>query len=176
MQTTQTLAGRPGLARTALAGVAAGVVFNVAGFLTFALIGSGLHNNGPLLDPARQSRKMIAVWTEIEPLPLFQAKPQVILLVNLLFGVVYALVFRSIAPAWPNRARARTWRLALTIWALSCLVFELLGPFNLLGEPLDLVALELVFWAVMALAAAATIVPILHGRSGDGSPETERRP
>jgi hypothetical protein len=52
-------------------------------------------------------------------------------------------------------------RLALTIWALSCLFFEFLGPFNLLREPIGLVALELAFWAVMAIAAAAVIVTIL---------------
>jgi hypothetical protein len=44
---------------------------------------------------------------------------------------------------------------------LSYLFFEFVGPFNLLGEPLALVALELSFWALAALAEAFVIVWIL---------------
>ena len=148
------------LGRTVIAGTIAGIVFNVVGFLTFVLIGSGLDRNGPLLDPGLQSPKMIAVWTTIEPLPLFQTRPATMLLLYVLFGVTYAILFRSVAPAWPPGFVQRTGRLTLIIWALSCLFFELFGPFNLLGEPLGLVALELAFWAVMAVAAAAVIVTV----------------
>ena len=42
--------------------------------------------------------------------------------------------------------------------------FEFLGPFNLLGEPPALVALELVFWATAALAEAAAVVAVLEAR------------
>ena len=66
---------------------------------------------------------MIAVWTSIEPLPLFKTQP-----------------------------------------------FELLGPFNLLGEPLSLVALELPYWAAMAAAAAAVVVAVLTPHKPAGPP------
>jgi len=80
--------------------------------------------------------------------------------------------------AWPAGFVQRTGRLTLTIWALSCLFFEILGPFNLLGEPFGLLALELGFWAVMALAAAAVIVAILEhsAKKPSGAPEMTNKP
>ena len=48
------------------------------------------------------------------------------------------------------------------IWGLSCAFFELLGPVNLLGEPPGLVALELGFWAVAALAESLVVVFVLQ--------------
>lgn len=156
-----------GVSRTALAGIAGGVAFGVVGILTFVLIGSGLdHRSGPLFDPSLQSPKVIAVWTQIEPLPLFQTKPHVMLLGYVLFGIGHAFLFRSVAKAWPKGLTPRIWRLAVVIWSLSCLFFEFLGPFNLLGEPLGLVALELGFWAVMALVESTVIVFLLERAGG----------
>jgi hypothetical protein len=144
---------------TLVAGVAGGATFWVATFVTFVLIGSR-----PLFDPAVQSPKLIAVWTELEPLPLFATAPHVVLLEYVLFGVGYAVLLRSVAAAWPASVWARTWRLAAVIWGLSCAFFELLGPVNLLGEPLGLVMLELVFWAAAALAEAAVVSALLPHR------------
>jgi hypothetical protein len=150
------------LVRTVTAGALAGVVFNAVGFVTFVLLGSGLDNrSGPLFDPDLQSDKMIAVWTSIEPLPLFKTQPGTIFALYVLFGIGYAVLYRSVGWAWPSGFWRRAPRLALTIWWLSCVFFELLGPFNLLGEPLSLVALELAFWAAMAAAAAAVVVAVL---------------
>jgi hypothetical protein len=148
---------KPSISRTLVAGLAGGAAFSVASFLTFVLIGSG-----PLFDPDMQSPKLIAVWTQMEPLPLFVAAPYVVLLGYLLFGIGHAFLFRSVAAAWPEGAAPRTWRLAVVIWGLSCLFFEFLGPFNLLGEPLSLVALELSFWATAALADSTVVVSMLR--------------
>jgi hypothetical protein len=138
------------------------------------LLGTGLDNTGPLLDPGLQSRKMIAVWTTMEPLPKFQTQPAAILAIYILLGAGYALLFRSLAPAWPEGFLRRTARLGLTIWALSCLFFELIGPFNLLGEPPTLVGLELAFWGLMALAASAVIVAVVDRRQGTATDRSER--
>jgi hypothetical protein len=150
---------KPSVPKTLIAGVAGGATFWVATFVTFVLIGSG-----PLFNPAVQSPKLIAVWTELEPLPLFATAPHVVLLEYVLFGVGYAVLFRSVAAAWPAGTWSRTWRLAAVIWALSCAFFELLGPINLLGEPLELVVLELGFWAIAALAESAVVIPLLRRR------------
>jgi hypothetical protein len=148
---------KPSFSRTLVAGLAGGAAFSVVGFLTFVLIGSG-----PLFDPDIQSPKLIAVWTQMEPLPLFVTAPYAMLLGYLLFGIGHAFLLRSVAAAWPEGIAPRTWRLAVVIWGLSCLFFEFLGPFNLLGEPLSLVALELSFWAAAALADSAVVVSILR--------------
>lgn len=159
---------KPSIFRTLVAGLAGGATFCIATFLTFVLIGSGLdHRSGPLFDPASQSPKLIAVWTQIEPLPLFVTDPQVVLLGYVLFGIGHAFLFRSVAAAWPEGITPRTWRLTMVIWSLSCVFFEFLGPFNLLGEPLGLVALELGFWAVAALAESTAVVSILRHRRLD---------
>jgi len=151
--------------RTVLAGIAGGAVFAFTAFITFVLIGSGLdQRSGPLFDPARQSAKFLAVWTRIQPLPLFVTKPHLMLLGYVLFGVGHSFLFRSVAGQWPAGRLHRTCRLAFVTWGLSYLFFEFLGPFNLLGEPLPLVAMELAFWAVAALAEAATLVSIQEWR------------
>lgn len=148
---------KPSVSRTLVAGITGGVAFIVVSFLTFVLIGSG-----PLSDPSVQSPKVIAVMTKIEPLPLWQTAPHIIFLGYILFAIGHAFLFRSVAPAWPVGVISRSWRLTLVIWGLACLFFEFLGPFNLLGEPLGLVILELGFWAVMALVESTVIVFLLE--------------
>jgi hypothetical protein len=157
---------QPSVSRTLAAGLGGGVTFFVTAFLTFFLVGSGLdQRSGPLFDPALQSPKLIRVWTE-EPVPLFATAPHVVFLEYVLIGMGYALILRSVATAWPESAWSRTWRLAGLIW-LSCAFFEFLGPLNLLSEPLGLVALELAFWALAALAEAAVVVFVFrHTRRG----------
>ena len=150
---------KPAISQSLIAGIAGGVGFGLTTFLTFVLVGSGLdHRSGPLFDPSLQSAKVIAVWTEMEPLPLFVTAPHLMLLGYVIFGVGHALLYRSVASAWPERASARIWRLAAIMWSLSYVFFEFLGPFNLLGEPIGLVALELGFWALAALVEAIVIV------------------
>jgi hypothetical protein len=160
---------KAGLWRTAVAGVTGGVVFCAATFIGFVLIGTGLDHQGVLLDPSVQSGKLIAVWTELEPLPRFQTVPHLMLLGYVLFGIGHAFVFRSVAAAWPAGIVPRAWRLAALTWGLSYLFFEFLGPFNLLGEPMPLVLLELLFWAAGAVMEALAVVWVLE-RTRGGQP------
>src|SRR5262245_36171308 len=157
---------KPSISKTAVAGIAGGVVFCLGTFVTFVLVGSGLdQRSGPLMDPSKQSAKVIAVFTQLEPLPLFETKPHMIMLAYVFFGVGHAFLFRSVRAAWPPTVAARTWRLALISWGLSHVFFEFLGPFNLLGEPLALVTLELAFWGMASLAEASVLVSLLERRA-----------
>ncbi|NIM44061.1 MAG: hypothetical protein GTO54_00235, partial [Nitrososphaeria archaeon] len=52
-----------------------GLAANIAILLTFRLIGFGQTGGGILLDPRFQSEKLIAVWTQIEPLPMAVQNP-----------------------------------------------------------------------------------------------------
>ncbi len=157
---------RPPLSKTLIAGLLGGIAFWVVTFLTFVLLGSGLDQaSGPLVDPELQSPKLLAVWTELEPLPLFATAPHLILAAYIGFALGHALLFRSVQGAWPAGRWPRTWRLALVAWTMSYLFFELLGPLNLLAEPLPLVALELAFWSAAALVEAAIIVTLMASRS-----------
>ena len=80
------------VSRTPVAGAAGGATFWAATFLTFVLVGSG-----PLFDPARQSPKLIAVWTELQPLPRLSTAPHVVLLEYILFATGHAFLLRLVA-------------------------------------------------------------------------------
>jgi hypothetical protein len=146
--------------RTILAGLAGGVALNLTMLLTFRLLGFGLNGGGILLDPALQGPKVIAVWTQIEPIPLVVSDPLLIGMGLILFGVFHAFVYRWLAPAWPYGILERTWRLAALVFGLSFLFWEFFTPLNMFGEPLSLIGLELVFWAAIALVEAFVISAI----------------
>jgi hypothetical protein len=115
--------------------------------------------------------KVIAVWKQIEPLPRVIETPAVILVGMVAFGLAYALLYRSVAAAWPAGIHPRAWRLALVIW-LATVFSEFMGPFNVLHQPLQLSVVAWGFWAVSAVAEAYTLVYVLDRgrpeRSGQG--------
>ena len=162
------------IARTLLAGAVGGMAFSLVNFLTFGLLG-GSHRNqtGLLFNPATQSPKVIAVYKVIEPLPFIVTRPYLILAGFVAFAVGHALLYRSVAAAWPERFVAQWWRLAFTLWFV-CLFFEFLGPFNVLHEPFRVQQWELLFWALSCTAEAAVIItltrPAIWSTRSDGQP------
>jgi hypothetical protein len=132
--------------------------------LTFRVIGFGWNGDGILLDPTIQSTKLIAVWTQLDPLPLIVTQPALMAAGLITFGVVHAAIYRSVARAWPPGIVPRALRMAFVLFALSFAFWEFFTPFNQLGEPFLLIALELSFWAVMALAEAFTLAALLEPR------------
>lgn len=152
--------------RTLFAGLAGGLTLNLAMLLTFRLLGFGWRGGGILLDPALQSPKLIAVWTQMEPLPLVIANPAPIVAGLFFFGIGHAFVYRWLAPSWPQGIAARAWRLAALIFFLSFLFWEFFTPFNQFGEPLPLIALQLLFWVMIAAAEALVIAVLLERASG----------
>jgi hypothetical protein len=153
---------KPSTIRTALAGVAGGMTMNIAMLLTFRLLGFGWTGNGILVKPDLQSSKLIAVWKEIEPLPLVVAKPAPIIIGIILFGVIHAFIYRWLSAAWPSGVLERGLRMAGLIFLLVFLFWEFFTPFNLFGEPLPLIGLELLFWALIALADGLAIAVVME--------------
>jgi len=147
--------------KTLLAGLAGGLALNVVMLLTFRLIGFGWNGGGILLDPSLQSSKLIAVWTQIEPLPLVVNAPAPIIIGLILFGVGHAFVYRWLAPSWPTGIAPRAWRMALLIFFLTFLFWEFFTPFNQFGEPIPLIGLELVFWAAIAITESFAIAFVM---------------
>jgi hypothetical protein len=80
--------------RTLIAGLAGGLTMNVAMLLTFRLAGFAWNGGGILLNPSVQSQKLIAVWTQIEPLPLVVSNPAPIVFGLMLFSIGHALIYR----------------------------------------------------------------------------------
>jgi hypothetical protein len=150
--------------KTVLAGIAGGMTFNLAMLFTFRAIGFGWDGQGILITAAMQSPKLIAVWTSLQPLPMIVANPAPIIGGIVLFGIGHAFVYRWLAAAWPAGILPRALRFAGLQFCMTFLFWEFFTPFNQFGEPLPLVALELLFWGVIALAEAFVIAAILEPR------------
>lgn len=152
----------PTLQRTVLAGLAGGLAFSLAMLLTFRLIGFGLNGDGILMTSPLQSAKLIAVWSTLEPLPRVVDRPETIIPLLVLLSVGRAFVFRWLAPAWPAGVAARGLRFAGLTFFLVFVFWEIFTPYNQFGEPPALVALELLFWAVIAVAEGLAIAAVIE--------------
>ncbi len=152
------------LKRIIFAGIAGGLALNIAMLLTFRLLGFGWQGNGILLNPSIQSPKLIAVWTQLQPIPLVISKPFIIFTGLVIFSIGHAAVYHWLSPSWQEGIKARALRFAMLLFFLSFLFWEFLTPFNMLGEPLVLIPLELVFWTAMALAESLTIAAVMEIR------------
>jgi hypothetical protein len=154
------------LSRTLLAGLAGGMAMNIAMLLTFRLLGFGWSGGGILNDPKWQSPKLIAVWNTLEPLPLVIANPAPIVMGLVLFGIAHAFLYRWLSVGWPIGIIARGRRMTLLIFVMTFLFWEFFTPFNQFGEPIPLIALELVFWAVIAAAEGFSMAAVFEWRLG----------
>ncbi len=148
--------------RTIVGGLAGGMAMNIVMLLTFRLLGFGWNGGGILLSSPIQSPKLIAVWTQLEPLPLVVASPAPIIIGILLFGIGHAFIYRSVSAAWPTGIPPRAMRFAGFLFFMTFLFWEFFTPFNQFGEPLALVALELVFWAAIAITEAFVIAAVIE--------------
>lgn len=87
------------ITKTFFTGFLAGMTLNLVMLLTFRLIGFGWNGGGILLNPSFQSAKLIAVWTQIEPLPLVVNSPAPIIMGLILFGIGHAFIYKWLAPS-----------------------------------------------------------------------------
>lgn len=138
---------------------------NLVMLLTFRAIGFGWQGHGILLTSPLQSKKLIAVWTQLEPLPLIVANPVPIAVGLLLFGIGHAFIYKWLSIAWPLGIVQRALRLAGLLFFMTFLFWEYFTPFNQFGEPLPLIAVELSFWALIAIAEAFAIAFVMERRS-----------
>jgi hypothetical protein len=143
-----------------LSGIVGGLVLTVTMYILFGVIGFGLNFDGILLNPNFQSEKLIAVWTEIEPIPLAFSNPFLFSIGLIIFGIFHAFIYEWLSPVWPSGVKEKAFCLALLIFFLSYLFFEFFTPFNMFSEPIPLIGLELTFWAIIALSEAFTIALI----------------
>lgn len=155
--------------RKLAAGLAGGVTLNVAMLLTFRLLGFGWNGNGLLLASPIQSRKLIAVWTQLPPLPKIVVNPAPMMLGLVLFGLAHAAIYDWLARHWPDGVSPRALRFAALNFVMAYLFWEFFTPFNLFGEPLALVFVELLFWFVVAAAEAYVIAAIAERHSDKGT-------
>lgn len=152
---------KPTHPKTVMAGIAGGVAMNLTMLLTFRLLGFGWNGDGILVKSASQSKKLIAVWTELEPIPLVVSSPAPIIIGIILFGVIHAYLFRWLSPAFSGGIVKQGMQFAGLVFLMTFLFWEFFTPFNLFGEPLHLIFLELVFWACIAVADGLVIAAVI---------------
>lgn len=94
-----------------------------------------------------------------------QSLPAPIVIGIVLFGIGHAFAYRSVSVVWPAGILSRALRFAGSLFFMTFLFWEFFTPFNQF-EPLPLVALELVFWAAIAIAEAFVIALVIERKTG----------
>lgn len=145
--------------RGGLGGAIAFVVANLVSNVLFFQLGADV-----LFDPAWQSDKVLAVLFEMKPRPLMFSNGLLYLAISAGIGTVHGIVFAYIEPALPREHPIkRGAAFAAILWALMALYFEFHAPFNMFGEPILLVVLELLFWVVVLLTEGI-LLSLIYGK------------
>ena len=146
--------------RIIAAGILGGMAASLAVLVLFRLI--GFEYWGILTNPEYQSPKLLKVWTEIEPIPLAVNHPGIITLGFVILSILHAFVFAIIRQGIPGEDLKKGIIFGLIIWLFSYVFFEFFTPWNMFGEPLYLVGLELLFWIGVALSEGIVIAKVYN--------------
>lgn len=149
-----------------------GAIAGAVALLAASAVSGGLFfgiGRGILFDNPSQSDKVIAVLFEMEPLPLMFTNGLLYLAIAAAIGVFHGLVFVYIEPSLPATRVRRGIAFGAIVWALMALYFEFHVPFNMFGEPVHLVAVELLFWIVVVLVEGLVLSAIYGPRRADGA-------
>lgn len=137
--------------RIIVAGIAGGLAWFV-GLLVFF---------GPaqriLSNPDLQSVKFLAVFTEVPPLPRAATHPWVLFAGLAIIGLIHSLVFAALRSGLPGEGWRKGVVFGLIAWALMVPWFEFYLPWNVMHEPLGLVLLEVLLWALVLQLVGITI-------------------
>ena len=144
--------------RAILAGILGGLVASLAIFVIFRLI--GFEYWGILLNPQYQSPKLIKVWTELQPIPLAVNHPGIITLGFIILSIIHAFIYTKIRNGISGEGLKKGVIFGLIIWLFSYVFFEFFTPWNMFGEPVALVILELLFWIPVALSEGIVIAKV----------------
>lgn len=116
-----------------------------------------------LTDPARQSAKFLAAFTE-PPLPRQADQPWLVPAGLLVVGIGMGLAYHLQAAAGSGSVWRRGRRFGLLAWLVAMPWFEFYLPYNVMREPPALVALELFCWFLVLQLVGGTIALVYHGR------------
>ena len=117
-----------------------------------------------LFDPTIQSAKLIAVMQTLQPLPLSTTNPALFFAGLAVVGAVHGVVFALIVKGLPEPRLRRGFAYGVVLWALVSVFFEFFTPFNLFGEPLALVFLQLAIWFIV-FQVEGIVISLVYGRA-----------
>lgn len=154
-----------------------GILGGIVGFLVASAVGFALLEAvGPatVYNDQIQSPKLSAVWDdELWEAPRMISDPISLVPALIVFAAAQGIVFVMVAPALPQSVVRRGLTYGLILWLLSTLAFEVLGPFNLLLEPLPLVGVELAV-ALPGNLLGGIVLSAIYGRAKPAPLEAER--
>ncbi|ELZ88508.1 transmembrane protein [Haloferax elongans ATCC BAA-1513] len=152
------------LNRWVTAGIAGSIGITAANLVSQALFFQ--LGNEILFHSEQQSDKLIAVMTQMEPLPVMETNPGVYMTISLFIGAFHGGIFAYIRDSLPENTIKSGLAYGGILWVLMALYFEFHAPFNMFGEPLPLLGLELVFW-VIVVSVEGVIISTLYDRFGN---------
>ena len=94
---------------------------------------------------------------------LFVNHPVPIILGIMGFGIAHAYFYRRLRSSWPTGIMKRGLFFSLFIFVMTFIFWKFFTRFNQFGEPTGLIAIELTFCALIALAGGFAIIE-LRGR------------
>jgi len=151
--------------RAGLAGAIAFVIASIVSNVLFFQLGYSI-----LFENELQSEKLRKVLFEMEPLPLMFSNGPLYMAGIAVIGVLHGLVFAYLEPALPSQGRVkRGLAYGVILWILMAVYFEFHAPFNMFGEPISLVFVELGFWAVV-LAVEGVVLSFIYGATSSPNP------
>jgi len=137
------------------------LVANVVSNVLFFQLGAPL-----LFDNPAQSEKLLAVLFELELRPLMFTNGLLYMAIVVVIGFLHGVVFALVEPSLPRGRTLKGLAFGGILWALMALYFEFHAPFNMFGEPVKLVALELLFW-VAVVGVEGLILAWGYGRPSE---------
>lgn len=104
-----------------------------------------------------QSPKLIAVWTQIDPVPQATSLIPALIITPAIFSFFFAVLYDSI----PGHSKIKKgFAYAIILWGTIAVFFELFTPLGLFGEPLHLLAYELGLWFVGMIVSSIVLSSI----------------
>ena len=142
----------------AFAGVVAGSVLTVLYGFLFGFIGYGQFGGPGILLGYGQSQKLIDVFTTTQPLPLEMSSLFALLLGNIILGILFTAAYSWAMKELPGDSFGKGINFGIVLWVFAGLWSALYTNFSLLGEPVYLILVELIFWLVLFLIEGIIIV------------------
>ena len=109
-----------------------------------------------------QSPKLVAVWTETSPVPSVVSLLPALTITPLIYSIVFVTLYDSI----PGRTGTKKgFVFGVILWALIAVFFELFTPNGLFGEPIHLLAYELLLWFI-GLTIVGIVMGVIYPKRG----------
>ncbi len=147
----------------AFAGGVAGIIFSLLYIFLFGFIGFGQFGGPGILLGYGQSQKLIDVYTTLQPLPMQGTNLFALVVGNIILAMLFTAIYGWALKDLPGEGFSKGINFGLVLWAFAALWSALFTNLSLLGEPVYLILVEMIFWLVLFLIEGILIVRLYAG-------------